>query len=166
MLTPTTDFYAEYLKIKAKSTREANSQTRQIEALQNELATLRVKHRREVGQLRMEIINLKRDEMINFDAQYLINSKRIIFKVAEFVGCSYEDLIGKWRMREVVVARHILFHYFRYEMGMKLNQIGVLFERDHSTVIHGIRKVQEFIDNPKYYKQENILIDKIYGGNK
>jgi chromosomal replication initiator protein len=114
----------------------------------------------------MEIINLKRDEMINFDAQYLIDSKRMIFKVAEFVGCAYEDLIGKWRMREVVVARHILFHYFRYEMGMKLNQIGVLFERDHSTVIHGIRKVQEFIDNPKYYKQENILIEKIYGGNK
>ena len=166
MLTPTTDFYAEYLKIKAKSTRESNSQTRQIEALQNELATLRVKHRKEVGQLRMEIINLKRDEMINFDAQYLIDSKRMIFQVAEFVGCTYEDLIGKWRMREVVVARHILFHYFRYQMGMKLNQIGVLFERDHSTVIHGVRKVQEFIDNPKYYKQENILIDKIYGGNK
>ena len=163
MLTPTTDFYAEYLKIKAKSTREANSQTRQIEALQNELATLRVKHRKEMGQLRMEIINLRRDEMTNFDAQYLIDSKRMIFQVAEFVGCTYEDLIGKWRMREVVIARHIIFHYFRYEMGMRLNQIGVLFERDHSTVIHGVRKVQEFIDNPKYYKQENILIDKIYG---
>jgi chromosomal replication initiator protein len=66
-------------------------------------------------------------------------------------------------MREVVVARHILFHYFRYEMGMKLNQVGLLFDRDHSTVIHGIRKVQEFIDNPRYYKQENILIKKIYG---
>jgi chromosomal replication initiation ATPase DnaA len=49
---------------------------------------------------------------------------------------------------------------------MKLNQVGLLFDRDHSTVIHGIRKVQEFIDNPKYYKQENILIQKIYGGNK
>jgi chromosomal replication initiation ATPase DnaA len=163
MLTQQVDFYVEYLKIKAKSTRDSNAQTRQIEALQNELATLRVQHRKEVGKLRMEIIQLKRDEMVNFDTEYLIDSKRMIFKVAEFVGCTYEDLIGKWRIREVVIARHILFYYFRYEMGMKLKQIGVLFGRDHATVINGIKNVEAFIANPKYYKQENILIDKIYG---
>lgn len=163
MLTPTIDFYAEYLKIKAKSTRESNSQTRQIEALQNELTTLRSTHRKEVSKLRMEIVSMKRDELANFDATSLIDTKRMIFRVSEFVGCSYEDLVGKWRMREVVIARHVLFHYFRYEMGMKLNQIGVLFNRDHSSVIHGIKKVQDYIDNQKYYKQENILINKIYG---
>lgn len=163
MLAPNTDFYAEYLKIKAKSTRESNSQTRQIEALQNELATLRSNHRREVSKLRMEIVQMKRDELANFDATSLIDTKRMIFRVSEFVGCTYEDLVGKWRMREVVIARHVLFHYFRYEMGMKLNQIGVLFNRDHSSVIHGIKKVQDYIDNQKYYKQENILINKIYG---
>lgn len=163
MLAPNTDFYAEYLKIKAKSTRVTNTQNKQIEALQNEVTGLKDKHRKEISRLRLEIINLKRDELAEFKAETLVDSKRMIFKVAEFVGCSYEDLVGTWRMREVVIARHILFHYFRYEMGMKLNQIGVLFNRDHSSVIHGVKKVLEYIENPKYYPSENKLIKSIYG---
>ena len=52
------------------------------------------------------------------------------------------------RKREVVYKRMYLFKYLQQMEGMSLISIGKMFNRDHSTVIHGLRT----FDNVKLYE--------------
>jgi len=51
------------------------------------------------------------------------------------------DLLGRSRYPHISQARHEAFYYFRRK-GWSYPQIGKLFGRDHSTVIHGVEKHQ------------------------
>jgi hypothetical protein len=59
-----------------------------------------------------------------------------------------EGLAVKSRKREVVYRRIYLFRYLKQMEGMSLISIGKMFNRDHSTVIHGLRT----FDNVKLYE--------------
>ena len=58
-----------------------------------------------------------------------------------------EKLAGKKRRRDLVYRRIYLFKYLHTMEGMTLVDIGKLFNRDHSTVIHGLKT----FDNVKLY---------------
>ena len=69
-----------------------------------------------------------------------------IEEIKEYI-CS-EGLDVKSRKREVVYRRIYLFRYLKQMEGMSLISIGKMFNRDHSTVIHGLRT----FDNVKLYE--------------
>jgi hypothetical protein len=69
-----------------------------------------------------------------------------IEEIKEYI-CS-EGLAVKSRKREVVYRRIYLFRYLKQMEGMSLISIGKMFNRDHSTVIHGLRT----FDNVKLYE--------------
>ena len=67
--------------------------------------------------------------------------KRIACEVAAKHQVSMTDLFSARRDQMVVRARHEIFWRCRYETTMSLPQIGKRFgDRDHTTVLHGIRK--------------------------
>ena len=51
------------------------------------------------------------------------------------------------RKREIVYKRFYLFAYLRQTYGYSLQRIGRLFDRDHATVIHGLRSYDYFKDD-------------------
>jgi len=70
--------------------------------------------------------------------------RRIAREVAAKHLVSMMDLLSPRRDREVVRARHEAFWRCKHETTMSLPEIGRRFGgRDHTTVLHGIRKHEE-----------------------
>ena len=65
-------------------------------------------------------------------------------EVAAAWGATTKALISARRSRNVVIPRQVAMFLMRELLGLSLTQIGQHFGgRDHSTVIHAIRKVEQ-----------------------
>ena len=74
---------------------------------------------------------------------YFADPEQIIVKVAKYFQIEISDLKGKSREQSLVIARQIAMFILREDSQMNLTTIGLLFGgRDHTTVLHGIRKIQ------------------------
>ena len=71
-----------------------------------------------------------------------------VFSAAErMFGLVRGDISGPHRQRYIVYARHLSWFYLRYgHRRMTLMQIGSVGNRDHSTVLHGIRVMMGLVD--------------------
>ncbi len=66
---------------------------------------------------------------------------RILRLTAETWGLDLSDLSGPKRHRHVVEARHVAMYLLRAYTGLSLPEIGKMLHRDHTTVLHGARRV-------------------------
>lgn len=74
----------------------------------------------------------------------------IVEYVSERFGC---ELTAKSRKQEIVFARHVCMHLLKKFTRLSLKEIAQYFgSLDHSTVIHGIRKLQDLIDTEETTK--------------
>jgi chromosomal replication initiator protein len=68
----------------------------------------------------------------------------ILEETARYFSLSTGDLMSKSRSRPLTQARHIAMYLTRECTGLSLVKIGEIFGgRDHTTVLHGINKVEE-----------------------
>jgi chromosomal replication initiator protein len=68
----------------------------------------------------------------------------IMEETAQYFSLSVTDLTSKSRSRPLTQARHIAMYLIRECTGLSLVKIGETFGgRDHTTVLHGIKKVEE-----------------------
>lgn len=70
------------------------------------------------------------------------SSRDIIRETAKACRVSAEEMLGRSGQKKIVDARHLAMYRLRNERGLSLPKIGQIFGRDHSTVIHAIRKVE------------------------
>ena len=67
----------------------------------------------------------------------------ILEETARYFSLSTGDLVSKSRSRPLTQARHIAMYLVRECTGLSLVKIGEIFGgRDHTTVLHGINKVE------------------------
>jgi len=93
--------------------------------------------------LAQEVLNLSR---ANIKKRFL-NHKDIIDTVAEYFSLKVAELKSPRRSREVVLPRHIAYYLLRKEGGLTLTKIASLLnKKDHTTVIHGIRKISSTVE--------------------
>ncbi|MCC6673893.1 MAG: chromosomal replication initiator protein DnaA [Thermomicrobiales bacterium] len=72
-----------------------------------------------------------------------ITNEDVITTVAEKCGVTSEAMKGRNRAQEIVIPRQIAMYLMREETGASLAEIGrALGGRDHTTVIHGIEKIE------------------------
>lgn len=70
--------------------------------------------------------------------------QRIILRVAEKLEIRPSDLMSQSRRREFVRARQVAMFLCRSRLGLSYPELGRIFGgKDHSTVMHGIRKIQQ-----------------------
>lgn len=70
----------------------------------------------------------------------------IMDETAAYFSLSREDLSSKSRSRPLTTARHIAMYLMRESTGLSLVKIGEAFgNRDHSTVLHGVTKVEKLM---------------------
>tara|TARA_R100000988_G_C3944564_1_gene137947 strand:- start:379 stop:816 length:438 start_codon:yes stop_codon:yes gene_type:complete len=82
------------------------------------------------------------------------------------------ELIKKNRKHEKIYQRAFLYNYL-YTKGMTLQEIGRLFERDHTTILHGLNVYKNMLetDNSQFHfavlkvtkqlKEDNIFEDPL-----
>lgn len=72
-----------------------------------------------------------------------VSAKEIIFEVAHKHGISPIEIFGDRRCKHIIDARHEAIARVSEEKSeWSLTQIGRFFNRDHTTIIHAIRKVK------------------------
>jgi chromosomal replication initiator protein len=71
-----------------------------------------------------------------------IPAASIMQTTAEYFGLQPQDLVSKSRSRPLTTARHIAMYLLRELTALSLIKIGELFERDHTTALHGIKKIE------------------------
>jgi chromosomal replication initiator protein len=85
-----------------------------------------------------------------------ISFKKIVRGVEKFSSYTMQDLCSKSRNKEVAEARHLAMFLMKKLTGKSLRDIGTfLGGRDHSTVMHGLQKIEENI------KQDSGLLVKV-----
>ncbi len=84
-----------------------------------------------------------------------ITMDEIIEIVAESFSTSSEYIVGKSRKREIVVARHAAMYLAKEFTHRSLKSIGLHFAgRDHSTVIHAVKAVQDRLETEASFRQK------------
>jgi chromosomal replication initiator protein len=88
----------------------------------------------------------------------------ILAETARYFGLRREDLVSKSRSRPLTTARHVAMYLLRELTQLSLVKIGELFDRDHTTVMHGIQKVERLmLDRDATYRQVQALTKVIRG---
>ena len=86
----------------------------------------------------------------------------ILEETAAYFGLTPDDLVSKSRSRPMTTARHMAMYLLRELTGLSLIKIGERFDRDHTTAIHGIRKVESLMPaRGSVYRQVQELTKKI-----
>ncbi len=84
--------------------------------------------------------------------------------VGDYYGISRDDLLGRGRNKELVHPRQVVMYLAREELQLTLPQIGdAIGGRDHTTVIYGVDKVTQSIDNDDSIRREVLAIrERLY----
>lgn len=141
--------------------RKVESNIRELEGALNKIIALAEIHQRPmttelaVMALTDQAMELRRKS---------ITSDQIIDAVVEFYGISRAEIVGKGRRKDLVRPRQIAMYLIREEAGASLVEIGnALGKRDHSTVVHGIEKIETALHNDQRMRDELIDIrERLY----
>jgi chromosomal replication initiator protein len=96
-----------------------------------------------------------------------IRPAMILEETASYFGLGPGDLVSKSRSRPLTTARHVAMYLLRELTGLSLIKIGDLFDRDHTTAMHGIKKVEGLMpDRGSTYRQVNELTKKIRAASR
>ena len=91
-----------------------------------------------------------------------ISPALIMDETAAYFGLELADLVSKSRSRPMTTARHVAMYLLRELTGLSLIKIGDLFERDHTTALHGIKKIESLMPaRGSVYRQVQELTKKI-----
>lgn len=72
--------------------------------------------------------------------------RRIVQEVGEKHGLTREQLCGEGRAKHLAWARHEMFWRLRRETTWSLPRLGRALNRDHTSLLNGIRKHQARLD--------------------
>ena len=82
------------------------------------------------------------------DGQKAIKATASVFRV------SIEKLLSKDRTSDVSLARMACMYICRETLAMSLKAIGEMFNRDHGTALHGLRRVSSMIKTNEVFKKK------------
>lgn len=68
--------------------------------------------------------------------------RQIKKETAKAFGVTISSMSGKSRRRHLVNARCVAIYIIRQKSSLSLDEIGQMFNRRHSTVLHAIGRVQ------------------------
>lgn len=83
---------------------------------------------------------------INTDEQKLLVANRKIQAIRIYFSVSESKLMGKGRELEVIKARFWCMWFLKNHFGYSLSAIGRKFGRDHTSVLHAVRAVNDQLE--------------------
>jgi chromosomal replication initiator protein len=87
---------------------------------------------------------------------------QIVEATAQFYNLETRDLLGRQRSKDIVTARQMAMYLAREETNVSLPQIGrALGGRDHTTVLHGYRKIRAQVEQDDRLRREMLAIKEL-----
>ena len=81
-----------------------------------------------------------------YDPDDKIIQKNIIQTVCQYYDVTYEQIKSRCRVRQIVKARSMVSYLLNLKIeGITLSKIGVVIRRDHSSVVHEINTIKNFL---------------------
>lgn len=90
--------------------------------------------------------------------------KKIIEKTADFYDIDFEEITGLKRDKEIVLPRQIAMYIMREELHLSYPKIAKeIGRKDHTTIMHGVEKIEKEIDSNERLRQEiNLIKERLY----
>ena len=121
------------------------SNIRELEGALNKLLAF---HKLEKIDITMEIAERELANIITPDKPREITPQLIIEVVSEHFHISVDQMISKNRSNDIAKPRQIAMYLCKNMTSSSLDTVGALLGgRDHSTIIHGVKKVSEDYKN-------------------
>lgn len=139
------------------------SNIRQIEGAVKKLAAVYFLSGTEID------INTAKRELMNF-FQTIVPVDETIDKIFAATYKKYnikkEDLISPKRSRDIADARHVTIYLIRKITDISLPSIGKIFNRDHTTALSSIEKIErKLVNDPAFRIEIEEMIKDINGKN-
>lgn len=91
------------------------------------------------------------------------NPQKVIKAVCDYFGLKEAELTGKRRTSLLVRPRQMTMYILRNTCGLPLMKIGELLGgKDHTTIMHGVKKVEREIGTNPQIKQELLQLRRHY----
>ena len=137
----------------------ANGSVRDLEGVVNSILAYSVVYNKPVDMALAESV-LKRSVKIDNKP---LTIDDIIESVCGYFNVSVEEVNGKSRKRNLVVARQVSMYLAQKHTKMPASRIGKLIAgRDHSTVLHSCEKVEERMKIDKLFYEEITKIENTF----
>lgn len=93
-----------------------------------------------------------------------LNPKQVVEKTSDFYDIDTEELMGPKRDKEIVGPRQIAMYLMREELHLSYPRIAKeVGRKDHTTIMHGVEKIEKEMDSDERLKQEIGLIkERLY----
>lgn len=78
------------------------------------------------------------------EAGRMMSPEIILIRVASHYGVPVQEVRGKRRFAQLALARHVAMWLMRQYTCMSYADLGNYFDIDHTTAIHGVRKIENF----------------------
>jgi chromosomal replication initiator protein len=65
--------------------------------------------------------------------------------VSDYYQVTKSELVGTVRRKEILVPRQVCMYLIRKELGAPYEQIGAVFKRNHTTVMHAFEKIVKLL---------------------
>jgi chromosomal replication initiator protein len=113
---------------------------------------------RDLDKMKIDVPNVSRaiKDMYRGKPDSLPTPSLIIAEVCRFYSIEESVLRGTLKNKNTAEARQVAMYLIRKLTNLSLPDIGREFGRDHSTVIHSLRKVEQTLDDSASGLQDNI----------
>lgn len=105
------------------------------------------------------------DSLLN-SRKKLVTKERIVEAVSNFFNVEIKELQGRSRSADIVLPRQVAMYIIREQTDHSLVEIGqMLGGRDHTTVMHGLEKIEQAVEsNIQLRQQINTITQIVYNG--
>ncbi len=86
-------------------------------------------------------------DLVEQEKRSVLTTEKIVQTVAAHYGIQGADILGKSQKKENSVPRQIAMYLCRKRLKIPFQRIGDEFERDHSTVMTSVKRVEEQASN-------------------
>lgn len=105
-----------------------------------------------MGDFQMSVSNVAKviRDMYTTSTEAMPTPDLIISQVALYYGVDEAAIRGKHRGRNIIDARQMAMYLIRSMTNLSLPDIGKAFDKNHTTVLHSIKQVEEALSEGKY----------------
>ncbi|MCB9060993.1 MAG: hypothetical protein H6622_05690 [Halobacteriovoraceae bacterium] len=75
-------------------------------------------------------------------------------KVSEFFGITHAHPKMRGRGQGITLVRQVAMHYLYHNKNYSLTRLAKAFDRDHTTILHSVRKISKKIDENNYFSKD------------
>lgn len=87
-----------------------------------------------------------------------MHCQKVLDVINDYFDTTTDMLIKKCRKREIVWPRQVAMYFMAYFTQMPLKGIGIIFNKDHTTVIHAVQVVNDLQQSDILVKDQITLL--------